>query len=256
MARGETWAAEVSDGVAVLTAGIDTQDARLEVEIVGWEANEESWSVAYEVIDGDLDDPETVAKLDAFLQKTWHRADGRTFTVKHACMDSGGHKTQAVCNFSKARLGRRIIAIKGESARGGARSLVWPTKRPTNRSKASFRPVIIGVNSAKDIIRSRLAMQSGGSEGPIPGYMHFPATRDVNYYAHLVAESSVTKTLNGSRVRLWIPSPRRANEALDCGVYAYASLCALQYAGFKLNIEAARVMESIVEAATPVPVAR
>ncbi|WP_192881122.1 MULTISPECIES: terminase gpA endonuclease subunit, partial [unclassified Photorhabdus] len=53
--RCEVFAAEVPDGVAVLTAGIDTQDDRFEIEVIGWGRNEESWSIAYDVIEGDLE---------------------------------------------------------------------------------------------------------------------------------------------------------------------------------------------------------
>ena len=44
----EVWSAEVPDGVAVLTVGIDVQDDRVEIEVVGWGRNEESWSIAHE----------------------------------------------------------------------------------------------------------------------------------------------------------------------------------------------------------------
>ncbi|MDK7596415.1 phage terminase large subunit family protein, partial [Serratia ureilytica] len=53
--RCEVYAAEVPDGVAVLTAGIDTQDGRFEIEVTGWGRNEESWSIAFDVIEGDLE---------------------------------------------------------------------------------------------------------------------------------------------------------------------------------------------------------
>ena len=36
MVRKEDYGAEVPDDVIVLTAGVDTQDNRLEVEIIGW----------------------------------------------------------------------------------------------------------------------------------------------------------------------------------------------------------------------------
>uniref|UniRef100_A0A3B0M177 Terminase large subunit GpA endonuclease domain-containing protein n=1 Tax=Arsenophonus endosymbiont of Trialeurodes vaporariorum TaxID=235567 RepID=A0A3B0M177_9GAMM len=32
----EVWVAEVPEGVAVLTAGVDTQDGRFEIEVIGW----------------------------------------------------------------------------------------------------------------------------------------------------------------------------------------------------------------------------
>ena len=133
--RCEVYAAEVPDGVAVLTAGIDTRDGRFEIEVTGWGRNEESWSIAFDVIEGDLETNEPWQRLDAYLKQVWRRADGRGFTIMAACMDSGGHHTQKVYEFAKERLGRRIWAIKGESARGGKRSPVWPTKsqRPSQR---------------------------------------------------------------------------------------------------------------------------
>ncbi|MCT8350226.1 phage terminase large subunit family protein, partial [Photorhabdus temperata] len=242
--RCEVFAAEVPDGVAVLTAGIDTQDDRFEIEIVGWGRNEESWSIAYDVIEGDLETDEPWKRLDMYLKQVWRRADGRGFTIMAACMDSGGHHTQQVYEFSKARIGRRIWAIKGESARGGKRSPVWPTKKPTPRTKSSFKPIILGVNAAKDTIRGRLHI-----DPPLPGeasasYMHFPADRDLNYFSQLLAERSVLKESGGQRFRVWEQLPGRANEALDCRVYAYAALCGLLHMGLKLNALVTSITEN------------
>ena len=229
-ARCEVFPAEVPDGVAVLTVGIDTQDYRFEIEVVGWGMNEESWSIDHEVIEGDMETPDPWDRLDAYLKKIWTRADGRGFAVMAACMDSGGHHTQKVYDFCKARLGRKIWAIKGESAIGGKRSPVWPTKKPSSRTKSTFRPIIIGVNAAKDSIRSRLHIEKPG-----PGYMHFPVERDINYFAQLTSERSVRKVSGGQHYRVWELPPGRANEALDCRVYGYAALCGLLHFGLKLN---------------------
>ncbi|WP_400258134.1 phage terminase large subunit family protein [Serratia nevei] len=234
--RCEVYAAEVPDGVVVLTAGIDTQDGRFEIEVTGWGRNEESWSIAFDVIEGDLETNEPWQRLDAYLKQVWRRADGRGFTIMAACMDSGGHHTQKVYEFAKERLGRRIWAIKGESARGGKRSPVWPTKKPTSKSKASFKPIIIGVNAAKDTIRGRLHIDPPAPGEPAASYMHFPADRDLNYFSQLLAERSVLKVSGGQRYRVWEQLPGRANEALDCRVYSYAALCGLFYLGLKLNL--------------------
>ncbi|NMT25034.1 phage terminase large subunit family protein [Serratia marcescens] len=234
--RCEVYAAEVPDGVVVLTAGIDTQDGRFEIEVTGWGRNEESWSIAFDVIEGDLETNEPWQRLDAYLKQVWRRADGRGFTIMAACMDSGGHHTQKVYEFAKERLGRRIWAIKGESARGGKRSPVWPTKKPTSKSKASFKPIIIGVNAAKDTIRGRLHIDPPAPGEPAASYMHFPTDRDLNYFSQLLAERSVLKVSGGQRYRVWEQLPGRANEALDCRVYSYAALCGLFYLGLKLNL--------------------
>jgi len=230
LARGEKWAAQVPDGVAVVTVGVDVQDYRFEIEVVGWGRNEESWSIDYEVIEGDMETPEPWDRLDAFLDQIWRRADGRPFEAMAVCIDSGGHHTQKVYDFSKARLGRKIWAIKGESAVNGRRNPVWPVKKPSRRTKASFRPVIIGVNTAKDTIRNRLHVEEPG-----PGFMHFPSDRDIGYFEQLTSERSVVKVTNGQKFRVWELPSGRANEALDCRVYAYAALCGLTHLGLKLN---------------------
>jgi len=229
-ARGERWAAEVPEGVAVLTAGLDTQPDRIECEVVGWGRDEESWSVAYEVFEGDPETNELWERVDAYLKKVFFRADGHPFEIMAACIDSGGHNTQRVYEFAKARLGRRIFATKGESARNGQRSPVWPAKRPTRKTKSSFRPVILGVNAAKDTIYARLQKDTVG-----PGYMHFPDDRDINYYAQLTSEKIVIKEVGGHKFRVWELPGGKANEALDCRVYAYSALCGLLHFGLKLN---------------------
>lgn len=244
-ARGEVWAAEVPDEVAVLTVGVDVQAYRVELEIVGWGKNEESWSIAYLVIDGEFSDPKLQNQLDMYLTRRYARSDGRTFAIQAACIDSGGDQTQAVYAFCKARIGRRVWAIKGESARNGRRSPVWPTARPTSRNKKSYRPVILGVNAAKDTIHSRLAKDYPSDVVRGPGAMHFPADRDVSYYAQLTAERSILKTTSGQRFRVWEQIPGRANEALDCRVYAYGALCGLIHMGLQLNRKADEIVATL-----------
>jgi phage terminase large subunit GpA-like protein len=65
--------------------------------------------------------------------------------------------------------------------------------------------------------------------------------RDANYFAQLVSERSVTKSIGGQRFRVWELSPGRANEALDLRVYAYAALCGLLHFGLQLNRRAADI---------------
>ncbi len=252
--RRETWGEDVPDEVGVITVGIDTQGDRLELEVVGWGRDEESWSLAYEVIEGEISEPEVQARLDAYLRRTWRRADGKSMTVKAACIDSGGNHTNDVYKFSKARLQRRIWAIKGASEQDGVRNPVWPTKRPSRRNKAAFRPVVIGGNTARDVVRTRLAMDATPALGvPLPGYMHFPDDRDIGYFQQLLADRIELKTIGIRTVRLWVTPPGRANEASDCRVYAYAALQGLIHMGFKVNQAVARIRGEIDAPAAPSP---
>lgn len=247
LARRETWAGPVPDGTGALTFGADIQDYRVEIEIVAWGRDEESWSVQYHVIDGEFSDPLVRKKVDEFLLGTWYDQHGRPYRLDGGCMDSGGHHTQAVYEFCKARLGRYIWAIKGASERDGARNPVWPTKRPSRRTKASFRPVVIGGNAARDTIRGRLLLEPPPPGGARPGYCHFPADRDIGYFQQLTADRLELKEVSGRKFTVWVTPPGRANEAADCRVYAYAGLCGLQHMGLQLN----RAVERRAAAATP-----
>ncbi|MNG72091.1 Phage terminase large subunit [compost metagenome] len=238
LARCEVFGAEVPDGVVVLTAGIDTQDDRFEITVFGWGYNEECWVITHDVIEGDLETPDPWERLDTYLQQVWRRADGYGFVIVAACHDSGGHHTQKVYEFSKDRLARRIWAIRGESARGGKRSPVWPTNKPSSRSKSKFKPTVLGVNAAKDIVRSRLHIDLPDEYipgMPVPSYIHFPTSMDLHYFSQLLAERSVVKVSGGQRYRVWEQLPGRANEALDCMVYGFSALRGLMHFGFKLN---------------------
>lgn len=171
--RCEVWAAEVPDGAAVITNGFDVQPDRVEVETVAWGRNEESWSIDYTIFPGDPNEADFWEQIDRHLQREWIRADGRPFVSMAACIDTGGANTQAVYNFTKARLSRRVWGIKGASETSPLRAPIWPTKVPSHRTRKSYRPIIIGTNAAKDSIRARLHQEKVGS-----GYMHFPADRD------------------------------------------------------------------------------
>jgi phage terminase large subunit GpA-like protein len=242
--RREVYDAEVPDGVALITVGVDTQDYRIELEVVGWGRDEESWSIAYEVIEGEMSDPLVRRRLDELLQRRWRKATGVTLAPAAVCMDSGGHHTQHVYDFAKERLGRRVWAVKGASERDGARNPVWPTKRPQKKNKAAFRPVMLGGNTARDVVRARLAMEeTPGPGAAMPGYCHFPADRDVGYFDQLLTDRVEVKTMGSRTVRLWVTPPGRANEAADCRVYAYAALCGLVHVGLVLNKVAARAAD-------------
>ena len=252
LARREVWPAEVPDGVALLTLGLDHQDTRVELEVIGWGRDEESWSVAYRVIPGDLEGPALWAEVEALLTRVWHRADGRPFVIEAACLDTGGSHTQAVYEFCRARVGRLVWGIKGDSERHGKRSPIWPVGPKLRRTKgaARYRPVMIGTNAAKDLISARLL-----KERPGPGTLHFPHDRDVTYFEQLTAERLVVLKEHGRTIRVWRPKQGRATEALDCRVYGLAALKGWLAQGRSLNQRAlevgARSDQPVVLAGTP-----
>ena len=52
---------------AIVTAGVDLQDDRVEVSVYAWTKAEECWLMAHQVIPGDPSTPALWAALDGFL---------------------------------------------------------------------------------------------------------------------------------------------------------------------------------------------
>ena len=132
--RREFYEAEVPDGVCYLTAGVDTQDNRFEIEVVGWGIGKESWGIRYQKIYGDLKRGQIWADLDEFLARGWRKKDGTALYLMATCMDSGGHYPDEVLRFCKDRADRRIWPIKG---RGGMD--VPYTRNPTRNNRVGLR---------------------------------------------------------------------------------------------------------------------
>ena len=227
MARREEYPAELPDGVLVLTAGVDTQDDRMEYEIVGHGSFGETWGVEKGIIMGRPDDDATWDKLDEMVfDRVLHFENGVGLKMSMSFVDEGGHFTQDVRMRCRQRIGKHVFCIKGIP--GPDR----PYTAPPKQMKIVVNQVIvgycwqyqIGVDSGKQIIMDNLAVQTPGQK-----YCHFPLRDDYGsaYFAGLLSERLVYKT-NKRQPWVWekIPGHER-NEALDCRNYAMAAFKAL-----------------------------
>jgi len=211
--RREDFGEQLPREILVLTAGVDVQDDRLEIEIVGWGKDEESWSLDYKTIYGDPSSPAVWQDLDSAFAQEFEREDGKILHVRAACIDSGGHHTNSVYTYVRPREGKRIFAIKGVGGEG--KPLVG---KPGRNNIGKIRLFPIGVDTAKDLLYSRLKISEPG-----PGYLHFPLKRSDEYFRQLTAEKIVIRYHKGFARREWVKM-RPRNEALDVRVYAMAAL--------------------------------
>jgi phage terminase large subunit GpA-like protein len=202
----------IPDDVLMLTAGVDVQDNRLEVSVIGWGRDDESWVLSHETLYGDPSTPQLWAALDTRLAQTYTTDEGRTIPIRASCVDSGGHYTNAVYQYCKRNQGRGIFAIKGVGGEGKALA-----GRPTKNNVGKCPLFPIGVHSAKDTLFGRLKIDAPG-----PGYVHFADTLSDEYFKQLTAEKLVTKFTKGFKKREFV-KVRPRNEALDCFVYAIAA---------------------------------
>lgn len=219
MERAEQYPAQVPAGGLYLTAGVDMQQDRLEVETVAWGLGEESWSVDYQVLWGDPLHGDVWDELDAYLEQTFQHQSGAQLPISSACLDTGGNSgyTQAAYEYAKGKTGRRLFAIKGVG--GWGRPIVSaPSRKRTGRGQRPVDLFTVGTDEGKLIVSRRL-----GIKDPGPGYCHFPDTREPEWFRQITAEKLVTRYIKGFPLREWIKT-RERNEGTDCRLYAYAAL--------------------------------
>ena len=216
-ARREHYNAEIPDGVIVLTAGIDTQDNRLEYEVVGWDRSEQSWGVSRGVIPGRPDAQGVWDEVDLLLSREWKMKNGNGIRIMATFIDSGGDFTQEVYKQCARRSQRKIWAIKGEPGEG--KDYVRLMQKASNKDMVAF---MIGVDSGKEAIM----YNAGEVNEPGPGYMHFPLDAqkgyDEAYFKGLISERRELRQRGGRGVMYWVKT-RVRNEPLDCRNYARAA---------------------------------
>lgn len=198
----------------VVTCGVDVQKDRIECEAVAWAPDLESWSLEYRQFYGDPLQADIWTHLDAYLNTTFPHESGSDLTINATCIDSGGHHTDEVYKFCKARFGKRVFAVKG---RGGAGLAPIVMRSKNNRRKVTL--FTLGVDTIKSNLFSRLEIQKPG-----PGYCHFREEYDESYFQGLCSEQAFTRYVRGQPTIVWTKKPHARNEPLDCRVYAMAAL--------------------------------
>ena len=202
----------IPEDVLVLTAGVDTQKDRLELQLVGWGKNYEAWVCDYKIFWGDPNALNVWNDLDTYLKKRFKTETGRIIPISCTTIDSGGHHTNMVYQFTKPRQGRRVFAIKGLSTAGKPIA-----NRPTFVGKNKAVLYGVGTDSAKEAIFARLATD------PEQTTLHFCSDLDEEYFKQLTAEKRITKFVRGRKTLAW-KQIRPRNEALDTLVYNFAAI--------------------------------
>ena len=225
--RREHYQAEVPVENCVLTAAVDTQDDRFEIDVAAWVSGEESYRVSYERIYGDLSRSEIWDLLAKRLRRQFKTPSGALLDIRIAFIDSGGHYTDEVYQFCKKHGPRRFVPIKGHS-QPNKPIATWPRKR----NEKGVYLVMVGADTAKEIIADRLRIHEPGE-----GYMHWPVSEqfDEEYFKQLTNERKVMRFSKGRRVIMWDAGGRR-QEPFDTAVYNLAAIRTLQqHFGVRLN---------------------
>jgi phage terminase large subunit GpA-like protein len=232
MRREEYPPPALPDGVTVITCGVDVQEDRLELEVVGHGKGEETWSIEYLRFEGNTSriesgkrgdgsvDPLELSpweRLEKFLSETRYLHErGIRLPIASSLVDSGD-QTQTVYEFTKRmqQLGLRCFASKGVAGWGRAPVSNW---NKNNKPRVKLYP--IGVDILKKLVYDRLKLLEPGA-----GYMHFSKIHNgAEYFKQLTAEKIVKSYVRGFPVKRWeLQTAGTRNEVLDCRVLAVAA---------------------------------
>jgi phage terminase large subunit GpA-like protein len=234
----------VPAGALVLVAGADVHPDRIEVEILGLGRNRETWSIAYEIFEGNTanlvgtaEAPSPWEKLQATLGEVYPHELGGGIEIKRLYVDSG-NQTQVVYRWARQQVASRVTAIKGVDR--GSSPVSQPTPVDVNyrgkliRNGLTIRTVV--GPAFKEELYAALKKPSptedelkAGARYP-EGFCHFPngANYGDEHFRQLCAEQLVTIKDRRGRMRREWQQLRARNEALDCRVYAMAAAYDIQ----------------------------
>ena len=207
-------------GALALTASVDVQANRLELMVMAWGAGMERWVVDHQVIPGDPADERTWALLDDRVKIRYRHPCGVSLAILATGIDSGGHHTHEVYQFTRVRRWRNVFALKGASKPGRPVIAQRPSqvdvtwKGQTERNGAELW--IVGTDTAKDWIYNRYSFEKG------PGALHFAKDLPDEFFQQCVAERKIARYVKGYKRIEWVKSKAERNEALDLMVYNLA----------------------------------
>jgi phage terminase large subunit GpA-like protein len=215
----------VQPGHYVMTIGADVQGDRVEAYVWAWGRGMRRQLVDRAVFYGDPALPESDplspwAQLTDYRRRPVLHASGQEVPLLACMVDSGGHHTQAVYAYARAHQAEHVHAVKGQSQSGKA-IIGRPTDQDVTwrgqRLKRGVKLWPIGPDTAKAEIYGRLRVTEPG-----PGFVLMSKHLPPEVFDQITAERLVTRYVRGRPKLEWVKPPGRANEALDCAVYALA----------------------------------
>lgn len=234
--RAETYDAEVPDPVILLTAAVDVQEERVEVEVRGWARDYESWGIYKTEIYGNLEKDDAWDELKAYLNRDFHFKNGQVINIAAFAIDTGGSHTQKTYKWAKSMRGKpmKCYPVKGYAGKPDMelfhkKSVVDIKDEIKGKKVVVDRTVlyILGVDAGKEMITNNLLLTEPG-----PGYFHFPDDEsrgyDAKYYEGLTKERKVKTKKGGYITTKWVKASGARNEPFDLLNYNLAVIEILQ----------------------------
>lgn len=246
----------VPPGGLILTAGVDCQHDRFEVQVIAWGRGQRGVVVDYQVIDGDPSLPTGYDQLDAYLARVVRNRRGLDMVISAVAID-GGNWTEMVAQYVKrsVRLSgtarmvqtarghqpQRLYLVRGRAEKKSLRAVYRPAKTEVNaREKTLARSVgVWGVGTSvlkhqvygwlSAAVTAKAEADKAGEPDPIERRMlRFPGGRGEKHDPLRPDPGALLPSYyKGLTVEFfdldaqqWITPKGARNEPLDTAVYA------------------------------------
>lgn len=207
---------DISDVIAV-TAGVDIQDDRIEVQYVGHDRSGGITVLDYTIYRGDMAAPDIYLDMGRDILEARFQCGTRELPVLNACIDTQGHHTANVHKFIVSNKKSGIfVGINGN----GSATYEIADKPGTYKGVKDSVFYSIGTNVLKQKIFT--AIRNYDQER---GYFRIwsEARLPREYAQQLTAEKMEVRRANGLDRIVFTNEKKRRNEALDTLVYALAA---------------------------------
>lgn len=225
-------------GGLIITVGVDVQHDRLAAVVRAWGEGEESWLVYAGEFYGNVLETGVWDELDrAVVFRAYQHVSGAALNVSAVSVDSSdGQTADAVYAYARRANQKfgvaRVMPIKGSSKTDSEifRAPGKPLDVTADHKGAKYglRPYIVGVSRAKDLLlgadeqagRVNLVDPTTSKTGRGPGRVHWYRGVRADYFDQLTAEVKVPATRGSRSTKVWQKKAGKANEFLDCEIYA------------------------------------
>lgn len=210
--------------VCFVTAGVDTQDDRLEVQLVGWGRGMAAWTIDYVVLPGDPARRAVWVALTALLNRPVQHSSGAQLRIAASAIDGRGHRTPFVKQYVLDNQDSdvpalRLMCIFGAKAANApvlGRPKWEEIKADGKTEKRGLHTWQVGTVNAKHFFFRRIASDAD-HEDKEERLVHFSDQLEQQYFAGLLSETY------DPRHGRYVKKRGARNEPLDTWMYAYAA---------------------------------
>ena len=209
---------------SILTAMVDVQKNRLEIEWRVWSRDGQSWGMGHTVIDGDVKDKDHWEKdLTAQLKTKFEREDGAQLALSMCFIDGGNWGDIVLAYISwlnksnVAGVTGKVRATKGEGKAG--HPIIDRRWLAVSKNLKGYH---VGTWEAKDRINQALSMERNEDGSYPPGYMHYNQGYTEEYFQQLCTGIATLEfeVIEGKvqEVKKFLNKDRLKDEGLDLAV--------------------------------------